>query len=118
MGLTHLDIEIGNPANPETTETVRLLVDSGAAFSVIPTSLLERLGIRPHTEQQYSLADGSRILRKRGGAFFRYGERTGVADVILGEPDDSLLLGEHTLEALGLGLDPLRRELIELPMLM
>jgi predicted aspartyl protease len=118
MGLTHLVIEIGNPSDPDTTETVELLVDSGAIFSVVPANLLERLRIRPHTEQEFRLADGSRITRKRGGALFKYGERTGVADVVFGEPNDSLLLGAFTLEALGLALDPLRRELREIPMIL
>ena len=49
---------------------------------------------------------------------FRYGERVGVADVIFGEEGDSTLLGAFTLEALGLSLDPLRRELKPLPMLL
>jgi hypothetical protein len=69
-------------------------------------------------EQQFRLADGSKIVRKKGGAVFRYGDRIGVADVIFGEDGDSLLLGAFTLEALGLSLDPLRRELKPLPMIL
>ena len=42
----------------------------------------------------------------------------GGADVIFGEAGDSQLLGAFTLEALGLALDPLRRELRELPMIL
>jgi hypothetical protein len=38
--------------------------------------------------------------------------------VIFGEPEDSNLLGAFTLEALGLALDPLRRELHPLPMIL
>jgi hypothetical protein len=79
---------------------------------------LERLGIRPITEQQFRLADGSKIIRKKGGAVFKYGDRIGVADVIFGEEGDSTLLGAFTLEALGLSLDPLRRELKPLPMVL
>ena len=56
------------------------------------------------------------IVRKKGGALFKYGSRIGVADVIFGEEEDSLLLGAFSLEALGLALDPMRRELRELPM--
>jgi hypothetical protein len=40
------------------------------------------------------------------------------ATVIFGEESDSTLLGAHTLEALGLSLDPLRRELVPLPMML
>ena len=118
MGLTVLEIEVGNPANPDHTERIELLVDSGAIYSVIPAPLLEGLGIRPLVRQEFRLADGTKITRQKGIALFKYGERIGGADVIFGEPDDSALLGAFTLEALGLALDPFRRELRELPMIL
>jgi clan AA aspartic protease len=118
MGLTVLEIEIGNPATPETTERIEFLVDSGAIYSVVPSEVLNRLGIRPLVAQEFRLADGTKITRKKGGAFFKYGDRIGVADVIFGEEGDSVLLGAFTLEALGLVLDPLRRELRPLPMIL
>jgi clan AA aspartic protease len=118
MGLTVLEIEVGNPAKPNVTEKIEFLIDSGAIYSVVPTSVLKRLGIKPLAEQQFRLANGKKILRKKGGAVFRYGKRVGVADVIFGEKGDSNLLGAFTLEALGLSLDPLRRELKPLPMIL
>lgn len=118
MGLTVLELEVGNPARPEVTERLEFLIDSGAIYSVVPGSVLEKLGIKPIGEQEFRLADGSKVVRKKGVAIFRYGERVGGADVIFGEPDDSTLLGAFTLEALGLSLDPLRRELKPLPMIL
>lgn len=117
MGLTVLEVEVGNPANPEVTEKVEFLIDSGAIYSVVPTPVLNRLGIKPLIEQEFRLAN-SKIVRKKGGALFKLGDRIGVADVIFGEEGDSLLLGAFTLEALGLSLDPLRRELKPLPMIL
>jgi predicted aspartyl protease len=118
MGLAVLELEIGNPANPEITEKLEFLIDSGAIYPVVPIPILERLGIKPFAEQTFRLADGSKIVRKKGGALFKYGDQIGVADVIFGEEGDSLLLGTFTLEALGLALDPLRRELKPLPMIL
>ena len=118
MGLIMLDIEVGNPSDPDVTETIEFLIDSGAIYSVVPTPFLERLGVRPLAEQEFRLADGSKITRKKGGALFKHEDRIGVADVIFGEEGDSQLLGAFTLEALGLALDPLRRELRELPMVL
>jgi aspartyl protease family protein len=118
MGLTVLELEVGNPATPEITEAVEFLIDSGAIYSVVPAAVLERLRIRPLMEQEFRLADGSKIIRKKGVAVFRRGERAGGADVIFGEQGDSTLLGALTLEALGLSLDPLRRELKPLPMVL
>lgn len=118
MGLSVLKLEVGNIANPEVTETLEFLIDSGAVYSVVPTPVLERLGIKPFAEEEFRLADGSTIVRKRGGALFKYGNRIGAADVIFGEEGDSLLLGALTLESMGLVLDPLRRELKPLPMIL
>jgi clan AA aspartic protease len=118
MGLTVLKVEIGNPAKPSKTEEIEFLIDSGAVYSVVPARVLKRLGIKPLTTEEFRLADGTTIRRKRGVALFRYGDRVGGADVVFGEPDDSILLGTFTLEALGLALDPLRRRLRPLPMVL
>lgn len=118
MGLTVLEIEVGNPAKPAVTEKLEFLIDSGAIYSVVPKRILKRLKIKPIGEQTYRLTDGSKLVRKKGGAFFKYGDQVGVADVIFGEEGDSVLLGAFTLEALGLTLDPLRRELKPLPMIL
>lgn len=118
MGLTYLELEVGNPSNPQLTEKLDCLIDSGAIHTVIPRRVLDRLGITPLAEETYRLANGGRAIRKKGIALYRYGERVGGADVIFGEEGDSTLLGATTLEALGLGLDPIKRELVELPLLM
>ena len=118
MGLTVLEIEVGNPASPDVTEKMEFLLDSGAIYSLVPRSVLDRLGIRPLAREEFRLADGTKITREKGIALFRYGPRGGGADVLFGEEGDSLLLGAFTLEALGLSLDPLRRELRPLPMVL
>ncbi len=115
---TTLEVEVGNPAVPGVTEKVMLLLDSGLNYSVVSKILLERLGIKPIATEEFCLADGSTVARKKGGALFRYGNRVGVADVIFGEPGDAQLLGAFTLESLGLCFDPLRRELKPLPMVL
>lgn len=118
MGLTVLEVEVGNPAKPKVTQKIEFLIDSGAIYSVVPTPILKRLGIKPMATQEFRLADGSRVARKKGIALFKYGEHIGGADVIFGQKNDSNLLGALTLEALGLCLDPLRRELKPLPMVL
>lgn len=118
MGLTVLEVEVGNPAHPDITEKMEFLIDSAAIYSVVPIPVLERLGIKPLAEQEFRLANGTKIVRQKGIALFKYGDRIGGADVIFGEEGDSMLLGAFTLEALGLALDPLRRELKPLPMIL
>ena len=118
MGMTSVEIEVGNPSDLDVTEKVEFLVDSGAFYSVVQAALLEKLGIKPVAEEIFRLANGEKIKRKRGMAFFKYEGRIGSADVIFGEEDDYTLLDVMTLEALGLALDPLKRELKTIPMLL
>jgi len=118
MGITYVELDIANVAKPDVIERLRFLVDSGAVYSVVPSEVLERLGIQPLGEEQFFLANGDKIVRKKGGAIFRYNGRVGVADVVFGEEGDAVLLGALTLEALGLSLDPLKRVLRELPMML
>lgn len=118
MGLTVLEIEVGNPATPDVREPIEFLIDSGAIYSVVPAPVLAKLGIQPLATQEFRLADGRKIARKKGIALFKYGDRIGGADVIFGEEGDSVLLGAFTLEALRLSLDPLRRDLTPLPMIL
>jgi predicted aspartyl protease len=118
MGMTFLEVEIGNPADPSKTRSLDFLVDSGAIYTVAPAPVLNELGIKPISEEKYWLANGERIVRKRGIAFFRLGDKVGGADVVFGEESDSNLLGATTLESLGLALDPLKRELKPMPMIL
>jgi predicted aspartyl protease len=118
MGLTYVELEIANPAEPRRKVGVRLLVDSGAAFSVVQGSVLRRLGVRAHSRRSFILANGEKIEREVGDALFYYEGQRGASPVIFGKRGDSDLLGSVTLESLGLMLDPLRRELKPLPMML
>ncbi len=118
MGFTYIELEVANLENPSETKKVEFLVDSGAINSVVPYPILDALGIKPYTRQTFFLADGTRIEREKGAALFTFEERVGVSDVLFGEPDDANLLGVLTLESLGLALDPLKRELRQLPMIL
>jgi len=118
MGLTHIEATIANPANPRKTKKLSLLVDSGAVYSVVPKTVLGQLGVKPHSTKTFTLADGSEIKRKVGDVVFKLNGHQGASPVIFGERGDSILLGTVSLEALGLLLDPIRRELRPLPMLL
>lgn len=97
---------------------VNFLIDSGAVYSLVPAATLQRLGIRPHRTVEFSLADGRTVSRRVGDAYFEINGEGGAAPVIFGEKDDEPLLGATTLESLGLVLDPFKRRLIPMRMLL
>jgi len=118
MGLTSLKLDVANAGNLAAWETVEFLIDSGAIYSIVPREILVRLGITALGEQTFRLANPQSIRRETGAALFRYQDRIGPALVVFGEEGDATLLGAHTLEAIGYGIDPVRRELIPLPMML
>jgi clan AA aspartic protease len=118
MGLTHVRARVANPAKPTKTATIRFLVDSGAVYSVVPASTLRRLGIRAHSSRTFMLADGTEITRRIGDAIFVIDGQRAASPVIFGEQDDAALLGTVSLESLGLILDPMKRILRPLPMVL
>lgn len=109
--MTEVTLKIKNPYKLTRVAEGEFLVDSGAAFTVVPHDMVKKLGLKSSSVREFVLADGRRVKRNVGNAFVEFkGEETAIP-VVLGEKGDSPLLGALTLEALGLVLDPFKREL-------
>jgi clan AA aspartic protease len=118
MGLTTPRLVVKERRRARKSATVDFLVDSGAVYSLVPGATLRRIGIEPYRTVDFSLADGTVISRQVGDAYFEFGGEGGAAPVIFGESGDEPLLGATTLESLGLMLDPFKRRLIPMRMLL
>lgn len=118
MGITLTRATIKNPQFPKKETELDFLVDSGAIYSVVPREYLEKLGMKPHRKQEFTLADGTKIEREIGDAIFELEGIRAASPVVFGKKGDSLLLGVFTLEALGLILDPFNRKLRPMKLLM
>jgi len=98
---------------------VNLLVDSGATYTVLKKEIWEYLGLRPLRRVTLILADGTRVERGLSEAILEFpGLGEYHTPVILGEEGDENILGTVTLGIFGLVLDPLRRELRPMRVLM
>ncbi len=118
MGITNKILKVSKNFEDKETVEVDFLIDSGAVYSLIPKEILKKLKIKAHKEKDFSLADGTIIKRKIGGAFFEFENENGYAPVIFGEKGDEPLLGATTLESLGLILNPFKRELYPMRLIM
>ena len=118
MGLTNQKLVVKESRRARRKAAVRFLIDSGAVYSLVPRSTLKKLGIHPYRKVDFPLADGRTITRQVGDAYFELQGEGGAAPVIFGEKGDEPLLGATTLESIGLVLDPFKRQLIPMRMVL
>ncbi len=111
MGLTHKLLKVKETRKAMEERQIEFLVDCGAIHSLVPTPTLQELGIEPYKRLSFILADGTKVERQVGDAYFEYQGEGGAAPVIFGEPGEEPLLGATTLESLGLVLNSFQREL-------
>ncbi len=117
MGLTFAEMVISNPREPGRKTGVKFLVDTGALFSVIPQSLLRKLGIRPLGKETVLLADGRRVRWSVGEVVLTFDGRQRTSPVLFGKEGTTPLLGVVSLEILGLSVDTRRRKLVSTPLI-
>ena len=91
---------------------VEATVDTGAAYTTLPGSLLRELGVEPMDKRRFLLADGRRIWMDIGHAWATIDGESVVTLVVFGEDDAPPLLGAYTLEGLALAVDPVEQRLV------
>ncbi len=116
MGLVYIDGVVRGPTGKE--EKVRFLVDSGATYTLVPEKVWKSIELKPMREHSFTLADGTTIRRKVSECYIILPQGEAHTPVILGERDDEPLLGMVTLEILGLILDPFKRILRPMRMML
>ena len=93
-------------------ETLEALVDTGAMFTVVPTPVLERLGVQPFRTMPVRFANGHLDQWQMGQVEAELdGQRMPIL-CLFGSPDAPPLIGCHTLEAFLLAVDPVERKLV------
>ena len=85
MGITTIEARVFNPADLSRYVDLEFIVDSGAGHSVVPRSVLQELGINPHSTKRFYMVDGQGLDRQVGGAAFEYAGERAYAPVIFGE---------------------------------
>src|SRR2546426_7889 len=77
-----------------------------------PRSVLVALGISPRSQRRFRLGDGRTVVWEFGDATFIVDGYQAPSPVIFGEENCPSLLGAVTLEAMGVGVDPVNKQLI------
>lgn len=111
MGIVNTTLKIINPLDMTKSYEGQFLVDTGAQYTVLPQAIWQQLGLQPQRRQKFSLADGTIVERPIGSAFVEMQGTESVTPIVLGEKNDTLILGVVTLENLGYSINPFTREL-------
>jgi len=114
MGTFRVPVEIGNSSG-ERYERVEALADTGATYTSVPGSLLQRLGVERRDRATFIQADGTTFERDVGQTWARVDGRSVITLVVFGDEAAPALLGAYTLEGVRLAVDPVNRRLVPVP---
>jgi clan AA aspartic protease len=114
MGAFRVHIEVGDREG-QRFEALDALVDTGATYTRVPRSILQRLGHAPEEERGFILADGREVTYGLSWVAVRIEGRVHPTPVVFGDEGTEPLLGVVTLEESGLGVDAVSRRLVPTP---
>ena len=106
MGATYVDVTVRNPAEPQRAWEGRFLVDTGASHSMVPSTHLDAIGVRPETRRDCEMADGSVETFDVAGARLDFMGTSVWGAVVFGNDDAEPLLGFIALEDAQMEVDP------------
>jgi len=117
VGTFRETVIISNPEDSQFKE-LDLVVDTGATYTWIPEDYLNQLKVKPKFTRKLRLADGKII--ERNAALININLKGEVLPTIciFGDPKSEPLLGAVTLEEFGLGVDPINKTLVPVPLLL
>ena len=88
----------------------------GASYTLVPGTILERLGHTPTHRRSFRLANGSVVEMGLCQVPLRIGEETSgetsMVSCVFGDNDSEALLGATALEEFGLGVDLVNHTLV------
>lgn len=113
MGLFEVDVKVANPKSPDNYLDATMLVDTGATHSMLPSSLLEELGIeRKYKGAHCKFGNGQKGTLDQGEASITIKDTAWTVPVLFSEGDGSYL-GATTLQIFNLVADPIDHRLVE-----
>jgi aspartyl protease family protein len=112
MGTFTTKLRVWNPVTPSRVEELDVIVDTGAAYSWVLRSRLENLGVHAVRRMKFRTIEGHTIERELAPVFVATDGFTGGDNVVVAEAGDMEVLGSHTLESLGVTVDPVGKKLV------
>lgn len=108
MGDTYARMTVHGPLGKDTVEA---LVDTGATFTKISSSVAQKVGFEGRRQVEIVLANGEKVSRQLGSLEVEIASQKDVVPVTVGEDREAGFIGYTTLEILGFKVNPVTRKL-------
>lgn len=99
----------------EQFTTFEALVDTSVSYLIVPSDVLDSLGLEPEEERRFTLADRREVSLPVTWARMRLEGREQPTIAVFGEPGSEVRLGRVTLVQFGLAVDGVNKRLIRVP---
>jgi predicted aspartyl protease len=114
MSTFTVKLKVWNPTDPSRFAELEAWADTGAAYSWISRSRLDPLAVQKVRRLQFRTIEGHTVERDLAAVFLSADGYTGGDNVVIAEAGDLEVLGAHSLESLGLAVDPVHKKLVPL----
>ena len=108
-------VEIG-PRDGARFQRVIFVAGSENIYSVLPSTLLEMLGVSPEWESRFTLPGGGWEMLPMAEVRMRIGGQERTTVCVYGKAGGEPTLGRHPLAAFGLAADPAEQKLVQADM--
>ena len=112
VGTFKADFAIRKNADSERSTVLSGVVDTGASYTVVPSTILDALGVEREQSVNFTLADGSKRDMDIGWVQMELEGRIGHVYVVFAPANSPILLGAMALETFALAADAKNRRLI------
>jgi predicted aspartyl protease len=112
MGTFEVEARLANPERPEKGEFLKLLVDTGSAYTWVRADSLEALGLVRTMTRRIMTIQGNVVDRPATEVLITLNGQRLHTICLFGQPGDLQVLGAVTLEQFGLAVDPVQKRLV------
>lgn len=112
MGAFQVEVTVKNFREPGRSQTLSVVVDTGATYMTLARDVMEALGCQPIGSRRVLLADGREEEWPVAAVLLTLEGQEGPTFCLIGPNGGPTLLGAVTLEEFALGVDPVAKRLV------
>jgi len=100
------------PKDGSRFQRVIAVVSPDTSYTVMPSPLLEMLGVHPEWTDLFQAADGTQNEYPVAEVMVKIDDRERATICVFGRPDSQPTVGKYTLDGFGLGVDETNSRLV------